>query len=222
MGSKSYSTSVDMWSAGCILAEMIASQVPVGPLTRNASGQMLRLPLFPGFDHKDMVQRIVQVLGHPTPEVLEALSMWEPKAKNFVDRQPYMACDIYTHKELTVTGIENSPNYCTISSEPPPTEEQKIYWKTIFPWASDSLLDLLDRLLKWDPEERISSDEALRHPYFVDGLPKHLQKGPITEQELDYELRKEAVRSGILGDKTNHAQWERFWTKCEIRCWRKS
>lgn len=35
-------------------------------------------------------------------------------------------------------------------------------------------LDLLSRLLTYDPAKRISADEALRHPYFSESpLPKH-------------------------------------------------
>ncbi|CAO3625578.1 unnamed protein product [Cunninghamella blakesleeana] len=51
MGSKQYSTSIDLWSAGCIFAEM-------------ASGS----PLFPGSSVSDQLQCIFKVLGTPTEE----------------------------------------------------------------------------------------------------------------------------------------------------------
>jgi cyclin-dependent kinase len=52
MGSRQYSTSIDLWSAGCIFAEM-------------ASGR----PLFPGNSISDELTRIFKVLGTPTEEV---------------------------------------------------------------------------------------------------------------------------------------------------------
>ncbi|ORX62776.1 protein serine/threonine kinase [Hesseltinella vesiculosa] len=51
MGSKQYSTSIDLWSAGCIFAEM-------------ATGS----PLFPGISVADQLQCIFKILGTPTEE----------------------------------------------------------------------------------------------------------------------------------------------------------
>jgi len=49
MGSSKYSSSIDIWSAGCIFAEM-------------ATGK----PLFPGKNNQDELNRIFQALGTPT------------------------------------------------------------------------------------------------------------------------------------------------------------
>jgi len=34
-------------------------------------------------------------------------------------------------------------------------------------YSSLAAIDLLEKLLKFDPTQRISADEALRHPYFT-------------------------------------------------------
>lgn len=47
--SKRYSTSVDVWAAGCIMAEMLMSS-----------------PLFPGINEEDELCRMCRVLGQPT------------------------------------------------------------------------------------------------------------------------------------------------------------
>ena len=64
MGSRKYSTSVDIWSIGCIMAEMITSH-----------------PLFPGSNEQDELHRIFKGLGTPTqatwPGVSE-LPEWKP------------------------------------------------------------------------------------------------------------------------------------------------
>ncbi|KAL5972235.1 Cyclin-dependent-like kinase 5 [Taenia solium] len=49
-GAKIYTTSIDMWSAGCIFAEL------------SNAGR----PLFPGFDVDDQLRRIFKLLGTPT------------------------------------------------------------------------------------------------------------------------------------------------------------
>lgn len=65
LGAKLYTTSIDMWSAGCIFAEM------------SNAGR----PLFPGYDVDDQLQRIFKLLGTPTestwPSVVE-LPDYEP------------------------------------------------------------------------------------------------------------------------------------------------
>jgi cyclin-dependent kinase len=51
MGSRKYSTSVDIWSVGCIFGEMITGR-----------------PLFPGSSEQDQLVRIFKLLGTPSPE----------------------------------------------------------------------------------------------------------------------------------------------------------
>jgi len=49
MGSTKYSATIDIWSTGCIFAEMVTSK-----------------PLFPGKNNADQLQQIFKVLGTPT------------------------------------------------------------------------------------------------------------------------------------------------------------
>eukprot|EP01114_Cavostelium_apophysatum_P001683 TRINITY_DN11465_c0_g1_i1.p1 TRINITY_DN11465_c0_g1~~TRINITY_DN11465_c0_g1_i1.p1 ORF type:complete len:310 (+),score=30.81 TRINITY_DN11465_c0_g1_i1:64-930(+) len=57
LGSKTYSTPVDIWSIGCIFAEMILKQ-----------------PLFPGDSEIDELYKIFRVLGTPTEETWPDIS----------------------------------------------------------------------------------------------------------------------------------------------------
>ncbi|KAG1221440.1 hypothetical protein G6F35_005989 [Rhizopus arrhizus] len=66
MGSRQYSTSIDLWSAGCIFAEM-------------ASGR----PLFPGNSISDQLQRIFKVLGTPTEESWPKVSQLPEYKRDF-------------------------------------------------------------------------------------------------------------------------------------------
>lgn len=61
LGSVHYSTSVDLWAAGCVFGEMILGQ-----------------PLFTGRDGIDQLSEIIQVLGTPTPGDLKAMNPGYP------------------------------------------------------------------------------------------------------------------------------------------------
>ena len=67
MGSKSYTLGVDIWSVGCILGEMLIGR-----------------PLFPGTSTMNQLERIIQVLGSPTPEGIKAIN--SPFAGTMLER----------------------------------------------------------------------------------------------------------------------------------------
>jgi len=65
MGSKDYSTPIDIWSIGCIFVEMVNGK-----------------PLFPGNSEQDELKKIFKILGTPDPEKWPALSQlpeWKVK-----------------------------------------------------------------------------------------------------------------------------------------------
>ncbi|XP_018616288.1 mitogen-activated protein kinase 14A [Scleropages formosus] len=64
-----YSQTVDVWSAGCILAEMITGQV-----------------LFPGNDSIDQLQKILSVTGTPAPSLVQ--KMQSKDARSYVESLP--------------------------------------------------------------------------------------------------------------------------------------
>ncbi|KAG0044101.1 Cyclin-dependent kinase 3 [Gryganskiella cystojenkinii] len=112
MGSRHYSTAVDIWSIGCIFAEMV-----------------LKRPLFPGDSEIDELYRIFRLRGTPTEENWPGITQLKDWKPNFPvwHRQPL---------EKTV------PTLCPDG------------------------VDLLHRMIEYDPARRISAKQAALHPYF--------------------------------------------------------
>ncbi len=52
LGSTNYTTSIDMWSIGCMMVELYTGK-----------------PVFPGRDHQDQLRWIFKTIGSPTPDV---------------------------------------------------------------------------------------------------------------------------------------------------------
>ncbi|XP_022904836.1 cyclin-dependent kinase 2-like [Onthophagus taurus] len=65
-GAKMYSTSVDIWSLGCIMAEMI-----------------IKKPLFPGDSEIDELYKIFRLLGTPTEKNWKGVTMLNEYKKSF-------------------------------------------------------------------------------------------------------------------------------------------
>ncbi|KAI8848023.1 hypothetical protein BC829DRAFT_394887 [Chytridium lagenaria] len=97
-----YDEAVDIWSVGCIFAEMLEGK-----------------PLFPGKDHVHQFSIITELLGTPPEDVIQTIC-----------------------SENTLRFVESLPK----REEPMP-------------------LDLLDKMLVFDPRKRITASQALAHPY---------------------------------------------------------
>merc|ERR1712137_712740 len=62
LGSRTYSTSIDVWSAGCIMAEMISG-----------------VPLFRGRDNNDQLMQIIRILGTPDEHTIKRILQESPE-----------------------------------------------------------------------------------------------------------------------------------------------
>ncbi|BFZ56823.1 negative regulator of the PHO system [Savitreella phatthalungensis] len=60
LGSRTYSTSIDMWSAGCIMAEMFTGR-----------------PLFPGQNNEDELLKIFRLMGTPNEQSWPGVSQYQ-------------------------------------------------------------------------------------------------------------------------------------------------
>lgn len=118
-----YELSIDIWSVGCILYEMITGS-----------------PLFPGDGQLNQIMRILNVLGTPSED--ECKGLLEKFKQNYNMELPNC-------KGCNLVEMMNG--------------------------ADDLLIDLVLRMLRFDPMKRISAREALNHPYF-DSIPPEMKK----------------------------------------------
>lgn len=73
--------------------------------------------------------------------------------------------------------------------------KKKIPFKALFPKSNDLALDLLEKLLAFNPVKRITVEEALRHPYLE---PYHdpddePTADPIPEEFFDFDKNKDSL-----------------------------
>lgn len=66
LGSRTYNTSIDIWSAGCIMAEMYTGR-----------------PLFPGTTNEDQLVRIFRIMGTPSERSWPGISQYTEYKTNF-------------------------------------------------------------------------------------------------------------------------------------------
>lgn len=114
---KHYSKAVDMWSVGCIFAELLS-----------------RKPLFPGKDFLHQLRLIIDVLGSPTDEDLRDIG--NDRARDYVKKLPFKPRIPFTQ-------------YFARAESP----------------INPTAIQLLERMLVFDPSKRITVEEALAHPY---------------------------------------------------------
>ena len=69
LNSKGYNKSIDVWSVGCILAEMLNNR-----------------PLFPGKHYLDQLNLIFNIIGSPSEEDLECIQ--NDKARSYIISLP--------------------------------------------------------------------------------------------------------------------------------------
>lgn len=138
-----YSGAIDIWSIGCILAEMHK-----------------RTPLYPGHNTQHQLDLIIGLLGSPEGE--ELMKIPNAKCRRFIKTLP------------KTPGVPFQEAFAGMSSE---------------------AQDLLTQMLRWDPESRITIEQAIQHPYLEklhcpDDEPT---REPLVTSDFEFERRKITV-----------------------------
>lgn len=126
LGNQLYEAHVDLWSVGCVIAEMF-----------------LGFPIFAGENTKDQIKKIAEVIGFPDDYDLRGMGV--KRGEHFDGVVP-----IGIKKKLT--------------GKAPP-----------------QAIDLISKVLVYNPEKRIRPIDALLHPYFD---PLRESKITINKQDI--------------------------------------
>lgn len=143
-----YGTSIDVWSVGCIFAELLG-----------------RKPIFPGTDCLNQLKLIINVLGTMRDEDLSFID--NHKARRYIKSLPYT----------------------------PPIPLSLLYSN-----AHPLAIDLLQKMLVFDPTKRITVTQALQHPYMAplyDPSCNPLAQIPV-DLNLDEDMGEDMIREMML------------------------
>jgi len=127
LGARHYSSPVDIWSAGCIFAEMA-----------------MGTPLFVNYNEIGQLFKIFQILGTPNND------SWP--------------------------GVETLPDYQGTFPQWRPSDMHAKMANHLEPAG----IDLLMRMLVYEPSSRISAQDALKHEYFADLFTAAPDTAPAT------------------------------------------
>jgi len=153
-----YSCAIDIWSIGCILAEMST-----------------RRPLFPGQSTQNQLDMIIDLLGSPDSQ--ELMKIPNEKCRKFI-------------KSLPVHATKSFPE--------------------VFKSMPEPAVDILRKMLRWDPLSRLSVEEAIAHPY-LDKLhcpEDEPTREPLDTTDFEFERRKitlPALREEIFREALEHS-----------------
>ncbi|CAI9102433.1 OLC1v1000706C4 [Oldenlandia corymbosa var. corymbosa] len=86
LGATDYSVGIDLWSAGCILAELLAGK-----------------PIMPGRTEVEQLHKIYKLCGSPTEEYWKKCKL--PNATLFKPRDPYKRCIRETFKDFPPSSL---------------------------------------------------------------------------------------------------------------------
>jgi len=169
-----YSVAIDMWSLGCVLVEMHTGE-----------------PLFGGVDQYDQMRRLVEVLGLPPSSMLASA----PAASREIFFEPVpsslpSSSSSSWRLKPPAPGTSSSSSSSSSSSTPSSLPSSATPYAKLADIlgvttggpsgrrANDSghalphyqaFLDLILKMLHFDPAQRITPSEALRHPFLMAG-----------------------------------------------------
>jgi len=119
-----YTKSIDIWSVGCILAEMLSNR-----------------PIFPGKHYLDQLNHILGVLGSPSNDDLNCIINIKVNLRSKL-----------SNFEIYLINLQFFKARSYLQSLP---FKPKIPWSRLFPTSSAPALDLLEKMLTFNPNKRI-------------------------------------------------------------------
>ncbi|ODQ82952.1 hypothetical protein BABINDRAFT_30143 [Babjeviella inositovora NRRL Y-12698] len=155
-----YSDKIDIWSLGCLLAELFTADA-----------------LFPGEDEMDQLGCIMEVFGPPkshTPPSTSKLPLY-----TLFDEQGRFEADL-------LAKLKSGRRLRVLSK----SLEAKIRLKSSgkFPMSNDDkFLDFLHMCLTWDPSARWSAEALLKHPFVSDDEDVAMEDADAFSNDMEFD-----------------------------------
>lgn len=167
----SYGMAIDMWSLGCILAELLTG-----------------FPLLPGEDEPDQLACIIELLGMPPQQLLDR----SKRARQFISTKGYPRYSAVSFNADGSVELSGGLSRRGKFRGPPGSKDLKRALKG----CEDPLfLDFIERCLEWDPDLRMTPSRALRHAWLRRRLPRPPDQ-PQQQQEQAKLSTTATVQSG--------------------------
>ncbi|KAG6891151.1 hypothetical protein C0992_010139 [Termitomyces sp. T32_za158] len=142
-----YSMAIDMWSLGCILAELYTG-----------------FPIFPGENEQEQLSCIMEVLGVPDKDYINRST----RKKLFFGMT--FTTPVALKKKITVHSIDvNGSPRAVINSKGRRRKPGSKSLQQVLRCTDEDFLDFIAKCLIWDPERRMKPQAALRHPFITSG-----------------------------------------------------
>jgi len=131
LGSRSYDTSIDIWSAGCIMAEMFTGR-----------------PLFPGQQNEDQLIRIFRLMGTPSEETWEGVSTLSEWKSDFPVYEPMNLSSVLP--QIDPMGMDLLNKMLRLK----PNERAAARDLLIHPWFMEQQREYHDKQMLLPPSQR--------------------------------------------------------------------
>mmetsp|Transcript_15826 Transcript_15826/g.26470 ORF Transcript_15826/g.26470 Transcript_15826/m.26470 type:complete len:507 (+) Transcript_15826:128-1648(+) len=148
-----YSKAVDMWSVGCIMAELL------GMMVESVADYRDRTPLFPGTSCPSLS-------GDGIDDPFSSAAFMGQTKETETDRldQLNLILDVVgTPDQADVRAMCSPEKQSYLLECMPRREPQRLDEK--YPGAPPEAIDLLTQLLHFNPSKRLTVQQALEHPY---------------------------------------------------------
>lgn len=155
LGAK-YDMAIDMWSLGCILAELSTG-----------------FALLPGEDEADQLACIIELIGMPPKKLLEN----SKRAKSFISAKGYPRyCNVKTLEDGSTMLSGGFSRRGKLRGLP----GSRSLIKALNGCGDPLFINFIERCLRWDPALRMTPETALNHIWFRRLLPPSPNVATIT------------------------------------------
>jgi len=165
LGAQHYTKAVDQWALGCIMAELTNNK----PMFVAQKGELPKTPY-----HKEQLEVIFNKIGYP---VKVSHTSSNPLEWQDIDHLPQY--------EQMIRDLGNS------SKRKTNVRSSQLKGQFFGFHVDSKKMELMEKLMRMDPQRRITARQALAHPYFSsEPLPKDNVFEGIPDEDFAYKDRE--------------------------------